>query len=138
MKNYLGLEKIIWLPQGVYMDETNEHVDNILHFIAPGKVVLAWTDDKSDPQYEMSLNAYDALSDSTDTKGKKLEIFKLHIPEPVLISKEESQGVDSVDGTLPMLKSWYGKLPQRPEQYGPLMTLDEEVALPSGQTEQVR
>ncbi len=104
LKNYLNLEKIIWLPQGIYLDETNEHVDNILHFIAPGKVVLAWTDDKSDPQYEMSTKAYDVLSDAVDAKGRKLEIFKLHIPEPVLISKAESSGVDSVDGTLPRKK----------------------------------
>jgi len=99
LKNYLNLDKIIWLPSGIYLDETNEHVDNILHFIAPGKVVLAWTDDKNDPQYEMSLKAYEILSDTIDAKGRKFEIFKLHIPAPILISKEESEGVDSVDGT---------------------------------------
>lgn len=101
LKNYLNLKKIIWLPEGIYLDETNEHVDNILHFIAPGKVVLAWTDDKSDPQYEKSMKAYDVLSNAIDAKGRKLEIFKLHIPEPILISKEESKGVDMVDGTKP-------------------------------------
>ena len=99
LKNYLNLKKIIWLPEGIYLDETNEHVDNILHFIAPGKVVLAWTDDKSDPQYEMSIKAYEALSNTVDAKGRKFEIFKLHIPEPILISKKESEGVDTVDGT---------------------------------------
>ncbi|MDA3787465.1 MAG: agmatine deiminase, partial [Desulfobacula sp.] len=104
LKKYLSLEKIIWLPQGIYLDETNEHVDNILHFIAPGKVVLAWTDDKSDPQYDMSLKAYEVLCDAIDAKGRKLEIFKLHIPTPILISKDESQGVDIVDGTIPRMK----------------------------------
>ena len=101
LKNYLNLEKIIWLPEGIYLDETNEHIDNILHFIAPGKVVLAWTDDQSDPQYEMSLKAYNVLSAAVDAKGRKFEIFKLHVPEPILITAEESQGVDRVEGTLP-------------------------------------
>ncbi len=99
LKNYLNLDKIIWLPSGIYLDETNEHVDNILHFIAPGKVVLAWTDDKNDPQYEMSLKAYETLSEAIDAKGRKFEIFKLHIPAPILISKEESEGVDHLEGT---------------------------------------
>ena len=30
-----------------------------------------------------------------------MKIHKLHIPNEVLITKEESEGVDSVDGTLP-------------------------------------
>lgn len=101
LKEYLNLEKIIWLPEGICLDETNEHVDNILHYIAPGKVVLAWTEDKNDPQYNMSAEAYEVLSNTTDAKGRKLEIFKLHIPTEILITSEEADGVDAVDGTLP-------------------------------------
>ena len=47
----LGAEKVLWLPRGIYGDETNEHVDNVCAFTAPGKVVLAWTDNENDPQY---------------------------------------------------------------------------------------
>ncbi|MFW2368120.1 MAG: agmatine deiminase [Desulforhopalus sp.] len=101
LRQYLNVEEIIWLPAGIYLDETNEHVDNIIHYVAPGKVVLAWTDDTSDPQYEMSLSAYEVLSNATDAKGRKLEIIKLHIPTAILVSKEESEGVDMVDGTKP-------------------------------------
>ena len=50
----LGAEKVIWLPYGIYQDETNEHVDNVAAFVGPAELVLAWTDDKSDPQYAMS------------------------------------------------------------------------------------
>ncbi len=98
---YLNVEKVLWLPHGIYLDETNEHVDNIVHYCAPGKIVLAWTDDENDPQYEYSKKALDYLENERDAKGRKLEIIKLHIPSEVLITKEESLGVDSVDGTLP-------------------------------------
>ena len=54
----LGAEKVIWLPCGIYQDETNEHVDNICAFTEPGKVVLAWTDNPNDPQYECPTPAY--------------------------------------------------------------------------------
>ena len=37
--------------QGVYQDwATNGHVDNFCCFVRPGAVLLAWTDDTSDPQ----------------------------------------------------------------------------------------
>lgn len=101
LKEYLGVEKVLWLPHGIYLDETNEHVDNIVHYCAPGVLVLAWTDDENDPQYPFSRAALDYLEGETDAKGRKLEIHKLHIPDEVRITAEESQGVDSVDGTLP-------------------------------------
>lgn len=104
LKEYLDLEKIIWVPRGIYNDETNGHVDNILHYVAPGKVVLAWTEDKSDPQYEICKEAYDILSNSTDAKGRKIEVTKLNLPANVLITKEESEGVDAIEGTLPREK----------------------------------
>ena len=97
----LNVSKVLWIPKGIYNDETNGHVDNICNFVKPGVVVLAWTDDETDPQYEISKAAYDYLSSETDAKGRKLEIHKLYTPSPVLITKEESMGVDSVDGTLP-------------------------------------
>ncbi len=101
LKEYLNVEKIIWLEKGIYLDETNEHVDNIIHYCAPGVVALAWTDDESDPQYELSKKAFETLSNATDAKGRKLEIHKLHIPKTVVVTKDESEGVDSVEGTLP-------------------------------------
>lgn len=104
LKESLNLEKIIWLPLGIYNDETNGHVDNIMHYVAPGKVVLAWTEDKNDPQYEICQTAYEILSNETDAKGRKIEVVKLLLPANILITKEESEGVDTVDGTLPRVE----------------------------------
>lgn len=101
LKDYLNLEKIIWLGRGTYNDETNGHVDNIACFIRPGVVALTWTDDKNDPQYEISQEAYERLCAATDARGRKLEVHKIHQPGPIYITEEESQGVDAIEGTLP-------------------------------------
>lgn len=101
LKQHLNLEKIIWLKKGIYLDETNGHVDNIFSYVKPGEVILAWTEDKDDPQYEICRENLEILESEEDAKGRKLKIHKLLLPSPVLISKEESEGVDSVDGTLP-------------------------------------
>ena len=81
LKDYLGAEKVLWLPRGIYNDETNEHVDNVCAFIRPGEVVLAWTDDKGDPQYPLSRADYDYLSRETDARGRRIVIHKLPIPD---------------------------------------------------------
>lgn len=102
--DYMGGEKVLWLKRGIYLDETNGHVDNICCFVKPGKVLLAWTDDKNDPQYEISKENLDYLESETDAKGRKIEVVKMYVPSPVLITKEEEAGVDAVDGTLPRLE----------------------------------
>lgn len=98
LKNYLGVSTIIWLPCGIYKDETNEHVDNICAFTAPGEVVLAWTEDKQDVQYEMSKACFEVLSNAKDAKGRSFKIHKLILPKPILITTEECAGLDSCDG----------------------------------------
>lgn len=98
LKAYLGAEKVIWLKNGIYHDETNEHIDNICAFVAPGEVVLAWTDDQNDPQYAMSKSCLDILENSTDAKGRKLTVHKLPLPKPVCITEKECEGLDDMDG----------------------------------------
>lgn len=100
---YLGTSKVIFLPWGVYNDETNGHVDNFCRFVAPGRVMLTWTDDTSDPQWERSAAALEVLERERDARGRRLEVVRVHQPGPVFITAEEASGVDPVDGTLPRL-----------------------------------
>ena len=101
LQAYLNVEKVIWIPRGVFHDETSGHVDNLVCFLRPGAIALTWTDDQSDPQYEISAQAYDLLSSATDARGRRFEVHKIHQPEPILITQEEAEGVEAVDGTLP-------------------------------------
>lgn len=91
LKEYLGAEKVLWLPRGIFQDETNEHVDNVCAFTAPGEVVLAWTDNPEDEQYKLSKACLDYLEAQEDARGRKLVIHKLPIPEvPVCVKEEEA------------------------------------------------
>lgn len=94
LKEYLNVEKVIWIKRGVYRDETTGHVDNLVHYCKPGVVALTWTDDKSDPQHEISQEAYDFLSEQTDAQGRKLEVVKIQQPGPLYLTAEEAQGID--------------------------------------------
>lgn len=99
LKKYLGAEKIIWLPRGIWQDETNEHVDNVCAFVRPAEVVLAWTDDRHDPQYELSSASLKVLERERDAKGRKFLVHKLSVPEnPVCITEEELAGFQFEEG----------------------------------------
>lgn len=93
LKVYLNVSKVIWLENGIFEDETNEHVDNMACFIKPGVVALAWTQDKNDPQYKFSQSAYKLLSSETDAQGRKFQIIKVKLPKPLYMSKSESKGI---------------------------------------------
>lgn len=77
-------------------DDTNGHVDNMCCFAKPGVVLLSWTDDENDFQFERSMEALSVLSNATDAKGRKFEIIKLHVPGPLYMTEEESAGVIQV------------------------------------------
>jgi agmatine deiminase len=101
LAEHLGLDKVLWIPRGVHLDETDGHVDNMVRFAAPGVVVLTWTHDTSDPQYERSAEALEVLRSVTDARGRALEVVLLHQPGPLTISAEEAEGIDVVEGTRP-------------------------------------
>ncbi len=93
LKSYLGAEKVLWLPRGIYLDETNEHVDNVCAFLKPGEVILAWTDNREDPQYPLSEACLEYLEGETDAKGRRITVHKLPIPDhPVCVTEEELEG----------------------------------------------
>lgn len=93
LREYLGVSHIIWLPYGVYLDNTDGHIDNMACFARPGEVILHWTDNKQDPQYARSQAAFKVLSQARDAKGRALKIWKLPAPEPLFITKQEAAGV---------------------------------------------
>lgn len=103
LKGYLGVEKIIWLHRGLYMDEGRGHVDNLFCFVRPGEALLSWTDDPSHPQYEIVHEALDTLEKETDASGRKFLIHKMPLPRPLVITAEEAEGVDYSRHTLPRL-----------------------------------
>lgn len=97
LRECLNVNKVIWLKNGIFGDETNEHVDNICAFIKPAEVVLAWTDDTNDPQYELSRSCLEILERETDAKGRRLTVHKLRLPAPVTITEEECAGLDTMN-----------------------------------------
>ncbi|MDO4547687.1 MAG: agmatine deiminase [Clostridia bacterium] len=102
LKDYLGVERVIWLPHGIYGDETNEHVDNICAFVRPGEVVLAWAEDEKDPQRAYSEACLEVLKNTADAKGRRLRVTLLPVPQkPVTVEADEIAGMVFAPGEPP-------------------------------------
>jgi agmatine deiminase len=101
LREYLSVSRIIWLDKGVFNDETDGHIDNLACFVRPGEICLTWTDDKRDPQYAISLDAWERLHDERDAQGRRLKVTKLPMPGPLTLSAKEASGIIPRDGTKP-------------------------------------
>ncbi|MEA3150750.1 MAG: agmatine deiminase [Gammaproteobacteria bacterium] len=101
LQRFLGVTNVIWLAQGVYLDETGGHIDELACFVGPGQVALTWTEDREDPQYEISCDAYERLRRARDARGRPLTIHKIHQPGPLYMTADEAAGVDVRAGSRP-------------------------------------
>ncbi|MEA5152284.1 MAG: agmatine deiminase [Oscillospiraceae bacterium] len=100
LRDYLNVEKIIWIKDGIDPDETTGHVDDVACFVRPGEVACIWTDDAENPFYEQCQAAYRTLSAATDAKGRALRVWKLTMPKkPTLLRGAET--IDRVDSACP-------------------------------------
>ncbi len=85
----LGIEKLIWLGDGLANDHTDGHVDNIARFIAPGVVMCMEPAGADDPNRD-ALNAIIRdLRAATDITGKKFEVVT--VPSPGRIENEDGE-----------------------------------------------
>jgi agmatine deiminase len=80
LKIQLGIDKVIWLPYGHYFDaHTDGHVDGILAYLRPGVVLVQTQNNPNHPDYERLGKNLELLRNTTDAKGRRLEIIELPI-----------------------------------------------------------
>jgi agmatine deiminase len=85
--DYLGAEKVIWLDRGYEQDETDGHIDVVAAFVAPGKVMHLYTENKTDPNYARFEQNIAYLESCTDAKGRPIEVIRM--PQPSLWLEED-------------------------------------------------
>lgn len=86
---YLGVERVIWLNEGLIDDETDGHIDNLACFAAPGVVLALSSDDSNDENYAALQDNISRLRASTDAKGRPLEVIE--VPQPERMSNDQGE-----------------------------------------------
>ncbi|MCG8345774.1 MAG: agmatine deiminase [Chlorobiales bacterium] len=103
LSNYLGVTNIIWLERGLYVEENNGHIDNMCCFADAETILLNWCNDKSDPQYDISKEAYNILIKAKNTVGNNYNVVKLAQPPVQQITEKDHVGVDLSEYAIPRM-----------------------------------
>jgi agmatine deiminase len=98
LRDFLGVEKILWLGEGLENDHTDGHVDTITRFVSPNTIVTCICQDLFDPNHTVLEINYDLLRGFTDLHGKPFEIIPLPLPKNRMFLSGEYAKAEGVDG----------------------------------------
>jgi agmatine deiminase len=89
LRQTLGVEKILWLEEGLVNDHTDGHIDTIARFIAPGVVMCMRSQTNDDPNHAVLESIAEQLANFTDARGRKLSVARIPSPGRILDSEGE-------------------------------------------------
>lgn len=83
----LGVQKVLWLGEGLLNDHTDGHIDTIARFVGGNRVLCMRATDKADPNQEILENIEKDLKSMTNAQGEPLKVS--WIPSPGAVLNEE-------------------------------------------------
>jgi len=83
LRDYLGVNQILWLGDGIEGDDTDGHVDDISRFVSRNVVLTAVEENADDPNYEPLQQNLRALRAMALEDGTPLEVDTLPMPPPI-------------------------------------------------------
>lgn len=94
LKNYLNVSQIIWLPFGLAYDQTKGRLNNLLSLVDETTILLSWTDDRYNENYQVLCETEKILKQARTTYGDPYKIVKLQLPKIKNRNKEETELID--------------------------------------------
>lgn len=85
----LGVQKTLWVGDGLINDHTDGHIDTIARYIAPGTVMCMKAMRSDDPNAEILTTIQSDLESMTDAKGRKLKVVA--VPSPHSVRDEDGR-----------------------------------------------
>ncbi len=89
LREALGVDRVLWLGDGLLNDHTDGHVDTVVRFVRPGVVVAMEPRAGDDPNRDaLSALLRDAAA-MVDARGRRLEVVR--VPSPGLVEGEDGR-----------------------------------------------
>ena len=79
----LSAQKLYSLPQGLYNDDTDGHVDNVARFCAPDRLLLAQDSNPHGRNHQRLRENFERAADFKTLDGRRIERLSLPLPDPI-------------------------------------------------------
>jgi agmatine deiminase len=83
LRDYLGVDEILWLGAGIEGDDTDGHIDDLTRFVAERTVVTVLEENRADENYD-TLQANLARLQKMRIEGEPLEIITMPMPAKII------------------------------------------------------
>jgi agmatine deiminase len=84
LREYYGIEQILWLGEGIDGDDTNGHIDDMTRFFREDGVVTVVESNRHDPNHQILKENLGNLKKMRLLSGKQLDIAEIPMPKPVI------------------------------------------------------
>ncbi len=76
LRDYVGAECVLWLGEGHHDDfATDGHVDDVAHFLAPGRILLHAPSNLAHPDHVRGRDNLTRLARQQDAQGRRIEVI---------------------------------------------------------------
>jgi agmatine deiminase len=82
-RDYLGIEKVIWLKNGIEGDDTHGHVDDLARFVDANTIAIVVEQYRSDLNYTRLQENLELVRSARNLRGKPFRVIELPMPKPV-------------------------------------------------------
>ena len=79
-----GVDRVIWLGEGLLNDHTDGHIDTLARFVAPGRVVCMAPSGDDDPNADVLHQLRTDLEAAVDARGRRLHVCTIPSPGRVV------------------------------------------------------
>jgi agmatine deiminase len=83
LRNFYGVQQILWLEDGIEGDDTNGHIDDIARFFKPDGLIMMTESNRNDPNHISLKKNLKKLKTFRLLNGKQPDIVEIPMPGPV-------------------------------------------------------
>ena len=84
LRNYYGVDQILWVDEGVVGDDTDGHIDDTVRFVNENTVLTVVEENPADENYDLLQHNLNQLKAMRLPNGQALIIIELPMPDAVV------------------------------------------------------
>jgi agmatine deiminase len=88
LKEYFGVDQVVWLEGQLEGDDTDGHVDELARFVASDTVLVAWEENRHDPNAAVLARIEQALAAAAQQGTLLRNIVRVPLPQPIYQNRQ--------------------------------------------------